>query len=130
MMDGPAFPEWRGLRCGICWERLMEHTLEQLRHCAIKSGHRLGATDSYLLPAHLRVEAGPEPLTEAQKQVLEGTCATCGKRILHHTRAGFLACADKQREIKLNDVRCPICNRLALEHSDSERGACFEIAEK
>jgi len=68
-IDGPQFPNWTEVRCGICWERLMGHTLEQLRGRAIKSGRRLGETNDYFLPG----------LTGTQEHFYERTCPTCGR---------------------------------------------------
>jgi len=91
----PLFPEWTEIHCGICLNRLMGHTLDELRQCAVKSGRRFGETDGYLLPAHLIVHVGD---SEARKRVLEETaCRTCGKRIPDHTRDAIEACFDKRR---------------------------------
>jgi len=35
-------------------------------------------------------------------------------------------CADKVRDIKLKDMRCPICQKLVQEHSHAESVVCFE----
>jgi hypothetical protein len=97
-VDGPQFPSWTEVRCGICWERLMEHTLKQLRGCAIKSGRRLGETNDYFLPAILRVHVGPTgDLTETQEHFYEGTCPTCGKKTFDHTLDQFKECVAKAR---------------------------------
>ena len=92
--QGSTFPQWEEIVCGICWKSVIGHSLEELRRCAITSGRRIGETDAYLLPAHLRVYVGD---IETQKQVFEATCPACGKRFLDHSREQIKACAAKSR---------------------------------
>jgi hypothetical protein len=95
-VNDPRFPDWKELHCGVCWKKLMGHTLGELRHCAFKSGRRFGETEDYLLPAHLSVHVGPaEGLTEIQKHFYEGTCPSCGKRTSNHTLDQFKECLAK-----------------------------------
>jgi hypothetical protein len=54
----------------------------------------------------------------------DGECSTCGRTMKEHSAEGIVACAHKQRDIKLKDLRCPICHKLVLEHSHSESIAC------
>ena len=58
MTEHAAFPQWEEIVCGICWKSVLERSLEELRHCALRSERRMGETDSYFLPAHLCVHVG------------------------------------------------------------------------
>jgi len=67
-LQNPASPDWKEIVCGICWKSVMGHSLEELRHCAIRSGRRMGESERYFLPAHLCVHVEN---TEAKSQSLD-----------------------------------------------------------
>ena len=116
--------------CAYCGRDLREHSEQELRDCAVRSGGEASDDHMTIIGAHFKGE-DPDPAKRAEERrrtlpkMMELVCA-CGKNLAEHSREDILTCAHKQRDIQLKDLRCPIWNKLVLEHSQSEGVACFE----
>lgn len=63
---------------------------------------------------------------ELRAEAMRAACPTCERPFGEHKPEEIRTCAHKQRDIKLKDVRCSICDKLLLEHSHAESVACSE----
>jgi hypothetical protein len=116
--------------CSYCGRDLREHSMQDFRDCALRSGGEVSDDGVVIVGAHFKGE-DPDPAKRAarrremRREMTQAVCA-CGKTFDEHSKEEILACAHKQRDIQLKDVRCPICNKLVLEHSHAEGLACSE----
>ena len=119
--------------CDYCGRDLREHSQQELKDCALQSGDEVSDDHVEIIGVSFKGE-DPDPAKRAEKrrrmrrEIMESVCA-CGRTMAEHSRENILACAHKQRDIQLKDVRCPICNKLVLEHSQAEGVACTEWAQ-
>ena len=117
--------------CPVCKKPFVEHADADLNSCAGKLRKRERGTLGFELQSHFwdarckNEEPDPAKRATLRAQMLQSLCS-CGKTFGDHMQDEILTCARKQRDLKLKDVRCPICNKLVLEHSQSESVACSE----
>ena len=98
--------------CPVCKELFGEHADADLNSCAGKLRKRAFRASGLELQSDF-AEADfknqePDPAKRAtlRAQMLQSLCS-CGKTFGDHMQDEILACARKQRDIKLKDVRCP-----------------------
>lgn len=117
--------------CGYCGRHFREHSEQDFWDCAVRSGGKVMENGGCVINSARLKGEDPDPAKRAAKRremlpkIMESVCE-CGKTIAEHSMEDILSCDDKQRNIQLKAVRCPICNKLALEHSQAERKACRE----
>jgi intracellular sulfur oxidation DsrE/DsrF family protein len=81
-----------------CGKTLREHSVEELKTCAIKFGGEVTGTEIDIPIADFGgQEPDPVKRTELQAQTLNTVCA-CGKTLREHSVEEIKICANKQRK--------------------------------
>jgi hypothetical protein len=106
--------------CGYCGRHFREHSEQDFRDCAVKSGGEVSDDGCVIASADFKGE-DPDPAKRAARRremlpkIMESIC-TCGKTIADHSREGIRACAHKQRD----QMPCPACGKPYGMHSDED----------
>src|SRR5438477_6958607 len=84
-----------------CGRHFREHSLQELKACALQFGGEVNGDDIDIPIAHFEGE-DPDPAKRAEKRrrmrplVMQSVCE-CGKTMAEHSKEDILACANKQR---------------------------------